>query len=334
MITEGQIMPKLREFRDKQRLHAEYFENVLRSANDLYEQGGKNVMQGLAIFDLEWPNIAIGQAWAMEHIETDDVAAKLSNEYPDAGSFCLQLRQNSRERIHWLESALAGARRLNHRRAESAHLGNLGISYKNLGDVSRAIDFYQQALVIAREIGDRNGEGQALGNLGIAYSILGEASRAIEFYEQCLTLHREIGDRRGEGADLGHLGIAYKNLGDTRRAIEFYEQRLVIAREMGDKWGEGSASGNLGSAYISLGEVRRATEFYEQQLSIAREIGDRHGEGNAIWGIALCFEKENDLTQAILHAQVALEIFIAVESPSAKKMQNLLSEWRKSPLEK
>jgi tetratricopeptide (TPR) repeat protein len=325
-------MPKLREFRDKQQRHAEHFENVLRSANDLYEHGGENVTLGLAKFDLEWPNIAMGQAWAVAHIETDNVAAKLSNEYPDAGSFCLQLRQNSRERINWLESALSGAQRLNHRRAESAHLGNLGISYKNLGDVSRAIEFYEQALVIARETDDRNGESQALGNLGTAYSILGEASRAIEFYEKCLTLHREIGDRRGEGADLGHLGIAYNNLGETRRAIEFYEQRLVIAHEMGDKWGEGSVSGNLGSAYISLGKVRRAIEFYEQQLSIAREIGDRHGEGNAFWGIAICFEKDKDRNQAIVHAKAALEIFTIIESPSAKKLQNLLKEWQKPSL--
>lgn len=323
-------MPNLREFRDKQRRHSEHFENRMRSANDLYEQGGENVMHGLAQFDLEWPNIVIGQAWAAVHILTDDVAAKLSNEYPDSGSYFFELRQNPRERIRWLESALAAAQRLKHRRAESAHLDNLGIAYKNLGEVSRAIKFYEQALVITREIGDRNGESQALGNLGIAYSILGEANRAIEYYEQCLILHREIGDRRAEGADLGHLGIAYKNLGDISRAIEFYKQRLVIAREMGDRRGEGSALGNLGSAYISLEEVHRATECYEQQLVIAHEIGDRNGEGNANWGIAICFEKDNDMIQAITHAKAALEIFKAIESPSAKKMQNFLSELHQS----
>ena len=35
-----------------------------------------------------------------------------------------------------------------------------------------------------REIGDRRGEGAALGNLGLAYADLGQVERAIDFYEQ------------------------------------------------------------------------------------------------------------------------------------------------------
>ena len=50
--------------------------------------------------------------------------------------------------------------------AEGAWLGNLGNAYAALGDVHKAIEFYEQALVIAREIGDRQGEGADLGNLG------------------------------------------------------------------------------------------------------------------------------------------------------------------------
>ena len=51
--------------------------------------------------------------------------------------------------------------------------------------------------MIAREIGDRRGEGNALGNLGIAYADLGQVEKAIGYYEQRLVIAREIGDRRG-----------------------------------------------------------------------------------------------------------------------------------------
>ena len=88
-------------------------------------------------------------------------------------------------------------------------LGTVGIAYHRLGQVERAIGFYEQALTIPREIGDRQGEGIALGSLGIAYADLGQVERAIGFYEQALTITRAIGDRRGEGAVLGNLGIAY-----------------------------------------------------------------------------------------------------------------------------
>ena len=83
---------------------------------------------------------------------------------------------------------------------------DLGLAYATLGQVEKAIGFYEQALGIDREIGDRRGEGNALGNLGLAYAALGQVEKAIGFYEQHLAIVREIGDRRGEGTALGNLG--------------------------------------------------------------------------------------------------------------------------------
>ena len=87
----------------------------------------------------------------------------------------------------------------------------------DLGELRKAIEYYEQALKIAREIGDRRGEGTSLGNLGNAYTDLGQPVKAIEYYEQALKISREIGDRRGEGASLGNLGNAYYNLGEPTR---------------------------------------------------------------------------------------------------------------------
>ena len=36
--------------------------------------------------------------------------------------------------------------------------------------------------------------------MGLAYADLGEVRKAIEYYNQALAIIREIGDRRGEGA--------------------------------------------------------------------------------------------------------------------------------------
>jgi len=62
-------------------------------------------------------------------------------------------------------------------------------------------------LVISKEIGDRRGEGNHLENLGNAYSDLGQVEKAIEYYEQALVISKEIGDKRGEGNRLGNLGV-------------------------------------------------------------------------------------------------------------------------------
>ncbi len=96
----------------------------------------------------------------------DADVARLGMTYPDAGVYVLDLRQHSRERIRWLEIALAAARRLKDREGEGDALGNLGIAYANLGETRRAIQFYEQALAHDREIGDRRGEGECAGQPG------------------------------------------------------------------------------------------------------------------------------------------------------------------------
>ena len=366
--------------------HAQHYEQVLRSAKELYLQGGESILRGLALFDAEWANIQAGQAWAASSLSPstgeeeqlpsplgrgaggEGETLQLCSDYPDAGAYVLDLRLHPRDHIRWLEAALQAARQLKDRsregvrlgylgliysnlgqvrqaipfyeqalviarelkdkRNEGTHLGNLGIAYADLGETRRAIEFYEQWLAITRDIGDRRGEGQALGNLGVAYADLGETRRTIEFYEKAKEIAIEIGDRRNEGAWLGNLGIAYADLGEPRRAIEYHEQALVIDREIGDRRGEGNALGNLGSAYFTLREHQHAVGYYEKQRAIAQEIGDRRGEGNALWGLAICFEAAQDLPQATTHAEAALAIFVAIESPSAQTMHDMIAKWR------
>ncbi|HUT37308.1 MAG TPA: tetratricopeptide repeat protein [Planctomycetota bacterium] len=320
---EGRLKAGLQTGADEraeaQARHAAHYAGVLRSAKELYKQGGDAILRGLALFDLERPNIEAGQAWAAEVCGTaalgcapadastpeggratqSSLAARLASDYPDAGTYVIDLRLHPREKIRWLESALAAARRLRDRGGEGCHLGNLGLAYAALGETRKAIEHYEQALKIDREIGDRRGEGNALGNLGNAYADLGETRKAIEHYEQQLTITREIGDRRGEGNALGNLGNAYAILGETRKAIEQYEQALKIAREIGDRRGEGNALGNLGNAYAALGETRKAIECHEQALKIDREIGDRRGEGQDLGNLGIAYADLGETRKAI-----------------------------------
>src|SRR5207245_1044459 len=110
-----------------ERRHAEHYKNVIGGANDLYLRGGESLKKGLALFDAEWANIQAGQAWAAAHAGEDEAAAVLCSAYPNAGAYCLDLRQHPREQIRWREAALGAARRLKNRAAEAAHLGSLGV---------------------------------------------------------------------------------------------------------------------------------------------------------------------------------------------------------------
>ena len=291
--------------------HADHFLRWAVEADDLYQKGNENILRALFQFRFIWTQLdsAYNRLLPDQTVfPRPPLADEWLSEFPGRCAYLLDLYLSPRYQIPILETALNAARRLSKKETEGTHLGNLGGTYRDLGDVPKAIEFYEQSLVIDREIRDRRGEGAALGNLGSAYRDLGDARKAIEFYERALVINREIRDRRGEGVVLTNLGLAYADLGEARKAIEFHEQALVILREIGDYRGEGAALNNLGLAYADLGDVHKAIEFYAQTLVIDREIGDRRGEGVILISLGLAYYSLGEARKAIEFHEQALAI--------------------------
>ncbi|MGE0129994.1 MAG: tetratricopeptide repeat protein [Blastocatellales bacterium] len=308
--------------------HAKHYLSVIGKANTAYLKGGDGTREGLALFDRERENIQSGQAWADKGKDSDYDNAQLCSDYVYFGWSLLVIRVPPHERINKIDAALTAARRLKRRDAEGWHLGNLGLAHYELGNLSRAIDFYEQHKLIAREVGDRRGEEYALNYQGRAYVDLGNTDHAIELLSQALDIAREISDQRGEVYVLNHLGLAYTNLGEIRRAIEFYQQSLVISCEIGLRRSQGFTFGYLGAAHADLDENRRAIEFYEQGLSIAREMGDRFVESDILWKMSLAFYKLDERAKAIALAEASLKIKEGSADSRAEKVREQLAEWR------
>ncbi|MCI0664476.1 MAG: tetratricopeptide repeat protein, partial [Acidobacteria bacterium] len=272
--------------REAQLRHAAHYLAVLMEADKSYYSGGEMIERGLDLFDLEWSNIREGQSYAERYANEVDQAATLCSNYPYWGAYILALRQPTRERVCWLESALIAAQRLKDRAAEGRHIGRLGVAHFDLGEMRQSIFYHDQALAIDIEAGDLRGQCETLINLGNAYGIIGETRHAISLYEQALILVRKLGEPRYEGPILGNLGLAFFHLGEYELAIQLQEQSLSIARELGDHLAEGNSLNNLGIVYARKGDHHRAIFFYEQRLVIARQIGDRRGEGETIANLA------------------------------------------------
>ncbi len=178
------------------RYAAQYLDEA-RLAQDLFLQGGDNILRGLALFDTERPHIdAIGELARQQPNETSN---GLLMAFAHATTHIGDLRYNKqRERILQIEAALEAARRQHDREAEGMFLGNLGLAYAALGNVQQAIPYYEQQLAIVRDIGDRRGEATGCWNLGRLLAQQGEGTRAIELIQVLVDFEREIGHADAE----------------------------------------------------------------------------------------------------------------------------------------
>ena len=212
------------------------------------------------------------------------------------------------EAIEYFEHHLQIAKQLGDKAGEGQTYGNLGIVYDRLSDFRKAIENHECHLQIAKEVGNKAGEGRAYENLGNAYQSLSDFHKAIMYHERHLKIAKEVGDKAGEGRAYGDLGVAYDSLGDFRKAIEYHEYHLEITKETGEKAGEGQGYGNLGNAYQSLGDFHKAIEYHERHLKIAKEVGDKAGIGLAYGNLGIAYHSTGDFQKAIEYHERQLQI--------------------------
>jgi tetratricopeptide (TPR) repeat protein len=279
--------------------HAVHYLRVLRRAEKLC--GGKDGSpeEGLALLDAEWENIAAGQAWAAAGAAGDDTLAHLVCDYALAGGECLRLRRTPVERIGWLESALAAARRMGLRATEPAHLFSLGTVHTELGDLESAATCFEQCLKAAGRLTDRRGECAALGGLAAVLWDQGRKKEAAAAWKRQLKLAGGLRDRRTEAGALGRLALAATAAGDRRGARKFAERHLNAVREIGDRPAELAGLGSLGAACAAVGDSAGAAECFERQAALAGDLNDTRAAGVALANLSAVAGKLDEPRRAI-----------------------------------
>ena len=70
----------------------------------------------------------------------------------------------------------------------STSLVNIGVIYRLMGDLDRAIEYYNKSLAIQKDLSIGPEFALALHNLGEVYGIRGELDYALEFYQRSLMI--------------------------------------------------------------------------------------------------------------------------------------------------
>lgn len=308
-------------------LHSTHYQGVLHSADLFYEEGGGEIKKGLDLLRLELPNIIRGQKWAADNSNHLREACELCVTYQDAGKFTLALILHPTDRIQWLEAALNASKLLKRRKAMGRNLIALGDAHIDIGEIYKAIEYYERSHDITRSINDLGGKADALRGLGNAYYLRGELSRARKYFENAIEAAKDAGasvierlcfgrigmihftigemetarslfeqqlnaaqtvkDHISEGGALSGLGLIEHQLGNYTEAIEIFSSQLYIAVNLSDKRGETSAKLNLGSTYAAQKAAQKVIDSYADALRMSRETGDRRAEATSLGGLGI-----------------------------------------------
>lgn len=92
---------------------------------------------------------------------------------------------------------------------------------------------------------DGSGQASALINIGATYNQAHDSSKALEVLDRALDLAKSLRNKDLEAGSLNAIGRAYANLGDRSRALETYRSALSEYQEVGDREGDADVSRNI-----------------------------------------------------------------------------------------
>lgn len=278
--------------------HSRHYAEILLQADRLYEMGGRDVENGLQLFDLNWHNIEMGQEWAMQRSDQSHDAATLVSEYPERGAHCLYLRQKPAQRLLWLESALRIAKIRGMELVEGTLHGKIGLALSEMGEHQKAMEHYLSRIKLAKKLGDNEGLGEGLCNLGILYDSLNMLEQARTCYESAIGLAENVSNQKILEVTIGNLGLLYLKEGEFYKAKLCFDRHLELARSAHDLWSLSNALSNSGIADYKLQNFDSALEALRESIRINHTLGDLVGEAKNLSYIGAVYLAENHLEKA------------------------------------
>jgi len=178
----------------------------------------------------------------------------LASETPEAETAYKKALQISRERMDPF--------------LEAAALEGLGVVATKREHYDEAIDWNRAALELARSVGAQHSLAQVLGNMGWSYRKLGDFDNALEFYKQAEEVSARSGLAGDQIYWLTGISNVYYELHDYVSAEVVLNQGLGIARKQDDKSTLLEFLNDLSEIAVETGQIDSAEKYYREASQI------------------------------------------------------------------
>ena len=135
---------------------------------------------------------------------------------------------------------------------------NLGVAYKETGDLTAAIESYQKAISLNPD------QAAVHNNLGVALNKISRFKESIKAYNKALELKPDYAEA------YNNIGVAYNELGMNENAVSSYKKAIEFNNQYV------SAYFNLGNAYRALDNNQDAIINYKKAIELNPNHMDTH----------------------------------------------------------
>lgn len=194
--------------------------------------------------------------------------------------------------------------------AEFGQLEQQGYSLINLGNLSiyqsdfqGALTYFLDALETAEQLGDSTMMAYCYLNLGRTYRSLAQYDVAKKQFLKTLKIRESLGDVPGIITSEADLGEVYRLKKEYEMAIKSFENSLRRAEQIGNIGAVVYSLNNLALIYIDLDNPNKAEKYALESLRLARESGLQNDVRKALLSLSVVKELESDFEPALSYHQ-------------------------------
>lgn len=186
---------------------------------------------------------------------------------------------------------------------------NLANDYFRLGDLERAITFYNRALATLDGM-DRDSKSFAQKYMEISqrYKSVGKLAMARDYAMRSLAIYEMRDEQRLVGLTHQRLGKTLEKQNDLDTAESEYRQAIAIESELHDEISASICHTSLAELLLKRSQPEEAGQEAQQALDFARSSGDAQTQGQALMALAQIRHTVGDFEKADKLFNEALEL--------------------------
>jgi serine phosphatase RsbU (regulator of sigma subunit)/uncharacterized protein HemY len=203
----------------------------------------------------------------------------------------------------------------------------VGVVQRNIGNYSKATDFYFKALKVAEQYNITQQISYSNLNLGDIFKYQKNYEQAVLYINKAIQSFENIKDQRGIGYGYIRLGEVYQEQGMYQEALKAYEKSLEVRIGLKDKSSIESTTNRLGNLYELMNNYPQAIKYLTQSLAIGLEINDLKSIAGTQADLSRLYFKQGDYDKAIQYAEKSLEMGQKLDTrESIKRASQVLAE--------
>jgi signal transduction histidine kinase/CheY-like chemotaxis protein/HPt (histidine-containing phosphotransfer) domain-containing protein len=141
-----------------------------------------------------------------------------------------------------------------------------GWCYWTQGNYEAGLHILQQANVIATKAKSKPLEARIYNNFGYIYRDKGELSTAVNYFEKALAINERLGDEVAQSVNLASIAYLLYDLNDYENALQFALRCLPIFEKVNDRYRLSALNHILGNIYFKQDQQDEALRYFEENL--------------------------------------------------------------------